>query len=168
MAPVFMSSASRCASSVIMNSLSPSTPKPRLTRPQQAVRPVPAARGGSARSDGPVRASIAHATFCGPVTYSTLSRRSDVVSKLPSVPVWNVHCGTQAIDVGGRDLRQRAVALVGVVAAEGQPARAVGWQAVENLLRRDERGRAAACWATSADSAGSSSEQRRTRQDEQS
>jgi hypothetical protein len=31
--------------------------------------------------------------FCGPVTYKMLSRTSVVVSKLPSVAVWNVHCG---------------------------------------------------------------------------
>ena len=50
---------------------------------------------------------MAHATFSGPVTYSTLSRSSGVVSKLPSVPVWKVHRGASrwtfsgAISVSG-------------------------------------------------------------------
>ena len=36
----------------------------------------------------------------------------------------------QSVDVGGRDLRQRAVPLVGVVAAEREPARAVRREAL--------------------------------------
>jgi hypothetical protein len=44
---------------------------------------------------------MAHATFCGPVTYSTLSRMSVVVSKLPSVPVWNVHWGCSRCTFSG-------------------------------------------------------------------
>ena len=44
-------------------------------------------------------------------------------------------------DVVGRDLRQRAVPMVRVVAAKRQPARSVGGQALRDFLDRHERGR---------------------------
>jgi hypothetical protein len=50
----------------------------------------------------PVRASIAQALLSMPVTYSTLSRMSDVVSKpLPTTSVWNVHWGTRRVTFAG-------------------------------------------------------------------
>ena len=39
MAPLFRLIATTCASSVVLKSRSPSTPKPRLTSPQHAIRP---------------------------------------------------------------------------------------------------------------------------------
>ena len=56
----------------------------------------------------------------------------------------------EAVDVGGRDLRQRAVPLVGVVAAEGQPARAVGRQALGISCSVTSGGGAACCAARAA------------------
>ena len=70
--------------------------------------------------------------------------QSGVVSKLPSVAGLERPLRDEPVDVGRRDLRQRAVPLIGVVAAEGQPARAVGGQAVEDLLDRHQRAAAPA------------------------
>ena len=86
-----------------MKRRSPSTPNPLFTRPQHAVS-VPV--GGSSRLYPPDLAararSIAHAVFSGPVTHSTLSRSSGVVSnRLPEMSVWNVHCGTRRVTFSG-------------------------------------------------------------------
>src|SRR2546428_6721018 len=55
-------------------------------------------------------------------------------------PLWN-----QPIDIRRRNLGQRAMPLVAVIAAEREPARAVGRQAAENFLRCDERWRRLLC-----------------------
>src|SRR5256712_2153940 len=55
-------------------------------------------------------------------------------------PLW-----TQPIDIRRRNLGQRAMPLVAVIAAEREPARAVGRQATENFLRCDERWRRLLC-----------------------
>src|SRR5437016_3777171 len=55
-------------------------------------------------------------------------------------PLWN-----QPIDIRRRNLGQRAMPLVAVIAPEREPARAVGRQAAENFLRCDERWRRLLC-----------------------
>ena len=53
----------------------------------------------------------------------------------------------EPLDVGRRDLGERAVSLVGVASAKGEPARAVTRQPFRNLLARDERRRRTCCAA---------------------
>ena len=131
-----MSSASRCASSVVMKSLSPSTPKPRLTSPQQAVE----SRGRQLAPVAPDLAAGARVERPGDVLRSR--DIEDVVAQERGRFEIAERGGLerplrhQAVDVVGRDLRERAVAVVGVVAAEGQPAARRRLQAGENLLRR--------------------------------
>ena len=90
---------------------------------------------------GPMRASIAHALLLKPVTYSTPSMHDAASSgSFRAAPVWNVHCAVEPVDVLGRDLRERAVALAVVGAGVGQPARRI-LQSVEQILRCDGRRR---------------------------
>ena len=140
MLPVFASSARRCASSVTMKSLSPSIAKPRFTSPQHAVRsrrqlaaiaPDLAAR---LRIDRP-----RHVLRSGDVEHVVADerRRLEVAERARLERPLRL----QAVHVLGVDLRERTVAMVAVVAAEGEPLRSVGRQAREDLLVRDERRR---------------------------
>ena len=118
--PVFASMAISCASSVPMNSVSPRIASPRLLAPQQTMRSC-----GRGVAIGPER------------TAGRRVERDDVVQALGDVhdavddqrrglPVAGDRrlvdpLELQVLDVGRRDLSQRAVARAGVVAGVGQP-----------------------------------------------
>ena len=113
--PVFMSSATRCASSVVMNSRSPSMPKPLLTRPQHAVSAARRRQLAFVAPDLAVRCGRRAPTpaFSGPVDVQhVVAQQRRRFECARACPVWNVHCGARRGHVLGRDLRERAVALV--------------------------------------------------------
>ena len=141
-APVFMSSASRCASSVVMNRRSPSTPKPLLTRPQHAVSDARRRQLAAVAPDFAAAARVdrpRHVERAGHVqdVVAQERRRLEPARRVGlEYPLRH-----QPSDILGRDLRQRTVTLVGVAPAKRDPAGAVGRKAVEQLLLRDERRR---------------------------
>ena len=114
--PVFISSATKCASSVAMNSRSPIDREPAVHHAAahfQSLREralvVPDLPAGPAVDRPRVIERRRSRTAC---------RRSRSASPrtCSTTPVWNVHCAASCSGVGRRDLRQRAEALAGVVA----------------------------------------------------
>jgi hypothetical protein len=138
-APLFMLMAMTCASSVVLNSRSPSTPYPRLTSPQQAIEiarqftavaPQLAAGPRIERPAGVEGASDVNNAVHHERRRLELSQRLGLEDPLRR----------EAVDVLRRDVLERAVALIGVVTRVGEPARRV-LQAVAQILGRDLRGR---------------------------